>query len=160
MLIRFIDWQRRFQGEYGKPTIVSEANDKLNQESIVFFDGVCGLCNRTINLLMAIDSDSVLKFAPLQGTTAAAIIPPNVRESLNTFVFSDGGRLSYRSSALVKILIRIGGLWKLLGLMLWLIPSPLRDLGYRVVSRLRYQLFGKTDACRLPTPEERQKFLD
>jgi predicted DCC family thiol-disulfide oxidoreductase YuxK len=54
----------------------------------------------------------------------------------------------------------LGGPWAALGALLWIIPSPLRDLGYRIVSRLRYRLFGKHDACRLPSPAERAVFLD
>ncbi|MCA9047791.1 MAG: DUF393 domain-containing protein [Planctomycetaceae bacterium] len=128
--------------------------------SIVFFDGVCGLCNHTVNVLMSLDRRGVLRFAPLQGEAAQALVPADVREQLNTFVFSDGGRLSYRSTALAGILRRIGGPWWLVGTFLWLIPRPLRDVAYRVVSRLRYRLFGRQESCRLPRPEERARFLD
>ncbi len=128
--------------------------------SIVFFDGVCGLCNHTIDFLMKRDRRGVLKFAPLQGNTAAEIVPEDVRKNLNTFVFADAGRLFYRSGALARILTRIGGVWWLAGTLLWLIPWPIRDLCYRVVSKLRYRLFGRKESCRLPTPEERGRFLD
>jgi len=127
---------------------------------IVFFDGVCGLCNHAVNFLMSRDSKGVLKFAPLQGTTAGQLVPLDVRQDLNTFVFADSGRLHYRSTAMVRILMRIGGLWGIVGTLLWLIPWPLRDLGYRCVSKIRYRLFGKHESCRLPTPEERSRFLD
>ena len=109
---------------------------------------------------MARDSKGVLKFAPLQGETASRIVPENVRQNLSTFVFADNGDLYYRSSALARILMRIGGLWGVLGALLWLIPWPLRDLGYRFVSRIRYRVFGKHETCRLPTADERARFLD
>ena len=142
-------------------TTVSEAGDKPNgTQAIVFFDGVCGLCNHTVNFLMARDRHGVLKFAPLQGETSREIVPGPVREQLNTFVFADHGKLSYRSSALARILLRLGGLWSVAGALLWMIPWPLRDAGYRIVSKFRYRLFGKNEACRLPTPEERSRFLD
>ena len=127
---------------------------------VVFFDGVCGLCNHAINFLMSKDSAAELRFAPLQGKTAARMVPDEIRESLNTFVFADSGRLHYRSAAMCRILMRIGGLWGFGGALLWLIPWPLRDLGYRFVSKVRYRLFGKHEACRLPTAAERARFLD
>ncbi|HIE98925.1 MAG TPA: DUF393 domain-containing protein [Planctomycetes bacterium] len=136
------------------------APEYTEQDAIVFFDGVCGLCNHTINFLMSRDSRSVLKYAPLQGETAANLVPDTVRHDLNTFVFANRGRLHYRSGAMARILMRIGGAWRILGAMLWLIPWPLRDVGYRIVSSLRYRLFGKRESCRLPTPEERSRFLD
>jgi predicted DCC family thiol-disulfide oxidoreductase YuxK len=138
----------------------SNAAENTDHDAIVFFDGVCGLCNHMVNFLMAIDRQEVLKFAPLQGETAANFVPAGARQNLNSFVFANSGRLYYRSGALARILMRIGGLWRILGAMLWLIPWPLRDAGYRIVAVLRYRLFGKHESCRLPAPEERSRFLD
>jgi len=136
------------------------ANIPLNEQSIVFFDGVCGLCSHTVDLLLRLDGQGRLKFAPLQGETAAQLVPEKVREDLNTFVFSSHGHLHYRSGAMARILMTIGGFWRVAGALLWLIPFPLRNLGYRLVARMRYRLFGKHEACRLPTVEERKRFLD
>jgi predicted DCC family thiol-disulfide oxidoreductase YuxK len=136
------------------------AHKHTDQDAIVFFDGVCGLCNHTVNFLMSRDLQGVLKFAPLQGDTAACLVPEKARQDLNSFVFANSGRLYYRSGAMARILMRIGGLWRILGAMLWLIPWPLRDAGYRIVAALRYRLFGKHESCRLPTAEERNRFLD
>ena len=127
---------------------------------IVFFDGVCGLCSHSINWLLARDPDHRLRFAPLQGTSAAVHVPPDVREQLDTMVLLKDGRIYLRSAAVSRILICLGGRWSVFGWMLWLIPWPVRDLGYRIVSRLRYRLFGKHETCRLPTPKERSVFLD
>lgn len=134
--------------------------DGTDGRAIVFFDGVCGLCNRTVNFLMARDRRGVLKFAPLQGKTAGQLVPESVRQDLNTFVFSDRGTLYYRSTAMARILMRLGGGWKIVGLLMWIIPAPLRNLGYRGVAKVRYRLFGKTESCRMPAPEERARFLD
>ncbi len=134
--------------------------ENTEQDAIVFFDGVCGLCNHTVNFLMSRDRRAVLKFAPLQGETAAKLVPDTVRHDLNTFVFANSGRLYYRSGAMARILMRIGGIWRILGVVLWFIPWPLRDAGYRIVAAFRYKLFGKHESCRLPTPEERSRFLD
>ena len=129
-------------------------------QPVVFFDGVCGLCNHAINFLLARDTQRRLKFAPLQGTTAAAVLPEESRVRLDTLVLAHEGRLYYRSTAVVRALLLLPGGWKVVGWLLWLIPSPLRNLGYRMVSAVRYRLFGKHESCRLPSPEERRQFLD
>lgn len=137
-----------------------ENADDVNGHSIVFFDGVCGLCNHAVNFLMARDRHRRLRFAALQGQTAGQVIPAEIRDQLSTLVFLEHGQLFYRSTAVARMLMRIGGPWKIVGAALWLIPWPLRDVGYRLVSKIRYRLFGKHQTCRLPTPEERQLFLD
>ena len=137
-----------------------ESDNTTIDQSIVFFDGVCGLCSHTVDFLLRLDSKARLKFAPLQGQTATTIVPENVRENLNTFVFASNGKLHYRTGALARILMTIGGFWKLVGAALWVIPSPARNLGYKIVAKYRYKMFGKHEACRLPTVEERKRFLD
>lgn len=130
------------------------------EHPIVFFDGVCGLCNHSVNWLLARDSERRLRFAPLQGTTAEKTLDPAVRNRLDTLVFVRGGEVFIRTAAVSRILMTLGGRWRVLGGLLWSVPSPIRDLGYRIVSRLRYRLFGKHESCRLPTPQERAVFLD
>ena len=125
----------------------------------VFFDGVCGLCSHSVNWLLVRDPEHRLRFAPLQGTTAESQVPPEIRKQLNTIVFMKDGDLHVRTAAVSRILMTLGGRWSFLGWLLWLMPRPLRDLGYRIVSRWRYLLFGKHDSCRLPTPDERAVFL-
>ena len=127
---------------------------------IVFFDGVCGLCNHSVNWMLARDPERKLRFAPLQGTTAGQTLDSEIRNRLDTLVFVCNGETFTRTAAVSRILMTLGGRWKILGGLLWIVPSPIRDLGYRIVSRLRYRLFGKHDSCRLPTPQERAVFLD
>jgi predicted DCC family thiol-disulfide oxidoreductase YuxK len=127
---------------------------------VVFFDGVCGLCNSTVNFLISQDHQGRLRFAPLQGEIAAQLVPQAVRSSLNTFVFLSNGSLYYRSTALARILMQLGGVWRIAGALLWIIPWPIRDLAYRFVAATRYRFFGRHDSCRLPTPAERSRFLD
>jgi predicted DCC family thiol-disulfide oxidoreductase YuxK len=129
-------------------------------DSVVFFDGVCGLCNHSVNWLLARDPEHRLRFAPLQGQTAHALLSAEVRDRLDTLVFLRNGNIYIRTAAVSRILMALGGRWSLVGGLLWIIPSPLRNLGYRLVASLRYRLFGKHDACRLPTPAERAVFLD
>jgi len=127
---------------------------------ILFFDGVCGLCNRVVDFVLRNDRRGQIQFAPLQGTTAQQRLPDGDRERLDTVVFIEGDRITRRSTAVVRLLSHLGGVWTLLAWLLWIIPWPLRDVGYRAVSKLRYRLFGRKETCRMPTPDERARFLD
>jgi predicted DCC family thiol-disulfide oxidoreductase YuxK len=126
---------------------------------IVFFDGVCGLCNRSIDFVLRHDRRGVFRAAPLQGETAAGLLTPTDRESLHTLVLHTGDRSYRRSAAVVRILWNLGPWWRPLAVLLWLIPLPLRDLGYKLVARNRYRFLGKRETCRMPTPEERERLL-
>ena len=134
-------------------------NIETTERPIVFFDGVCGLCNHFLNFTLQKDTRRVLRFAPLQGETATQFLSEEDVTSLSSVVFFDEGRRYRRSAAVVRILRQLGGFWSVGGTILWLIPLPLRDIGYHVVSRLRYRLFGRKEVCRIPTAEEREQFL-
>ena len=125
----------------------------------MFFDGVCGLCNRSVDFVLARDPKGVFLFSPLQGETSRKRLTENDRQQLGSLVLADGDRLYRRSSAVVRILLKLGFAWKLLGALLWCVPKPLRDLAYRGVAVNRYRLFGKKEFCRLPTSEEQARFL-
>ncbi|MBX2971600.1 MAG: DUF393 domain-containing protein [Flavobacteriales bacterium] len=125
---------------------------------IVFFDGLCGLCNGFVNRLIRWDRKQVLRYATLQGTTAAAQLPPDKTHDLSTIVYFDGTRTWTRSSAALRILMRLGGAWRLTGIFL-IVPGFIRNAVYDLVARNRYQWFGKHDSCRIPSPEERRLFL-
>lgn len=138
-----------------------EAADVPNapDQPVVFFDGVCGLCNRTVNFLIAIDRGKRLRYAPLQGETAAQKLPESDRIDLNTMILFDSRGISRKSTAVARTLMHVGGVWSLLGFILWVIPAPLRNFGYGVVARNRYRIWGKLEACRLPRPGEQELFL-
>lgn len=131
----------------------------------VLFDGVCAFCDRQVQWLIRKDVEGRLHFAPLQGQTAAAVrasAPGSVIEELGAVVFaeSDGEtvRLSQRSDAVLRILEVSGAAPRALGL-LRLVPRTLRELGYGVIARMRYRVWGTLDACPAPTPEQRARFL-
>ena len=129
---------------------------------VLFFDGVCGLCNRVVDYLIRQDKERYLKFAPLQGRSAHQFLPP---EFLNqpdyaTVVLWDEGKIFLRSEAALRALIYCGGIWTVLGRLGLFVPRFLRDGVYNLVARNRYQIFGKRDSCRIPTAQERSYFLD
>jgi len=130
----------------------------LRTPPIVFFDGVCGLCNASIDLLVQEDFGRVLRFAPLQGEAAQEHLTAEQIADLDSFYYARDGQLFNRSSALLRVCADIGGPWRLLAVGL-LLPLPIRDGLYRLVAANRYRLFGKHDVCRLPAPHERALFL-
>jgi predicted DCC family thiol-disulfide oxidoreductase YuxK len=132
---------------------------------LVLFDGVCVVCNRSVDWLLRRDVRGRLCFAPLQGEASArvrAAFPGAIPDGLETIVYLDhSGRvplLWLRTRALRQILIELGGGPGVT--LLRLVPTPIADLCYRLFARLRYALFGRREFCRVPTPAERLRFLD
>ena len=128
--------------------------------AIIFFDGVCGLCNRFVDLLLRIDTDRRFFFAPLQGDTATKLLGGQLDLTNPTsIVLLIGDQRFERSEAVGIILRSLGWPWKAAGLTLALLPQKLADWGYDQVATNRYRLFGKLESCRLPTSEEQDRFL-
>ena len=126
---------------------------------IVFFDGVCVMCNRFVDLMIRLDPKARLMLAPLQGETARQYLPPlpqNHREW--TIYFLDDIGLCDRSEAFIRICWRLKN-WVSIFSIIKLIPTPIRDAVYNLIARNRYQVFGKLEQCRIPTPEEQARFL-
>lgn len=127
---------------------------------LVLFDGECGFCDASVQWLLEHDPAGHLCFSPLQGETAAVVRSlGGWPENLDSIVFvEDGRRLSWRSTAAVRIARTLPWPWRLLTAV-WLVPRPVRDLGYRMVAALRYRIWGRRDACRLPGAGEAARFL-
>lgn len=130
-----------------------------HKKPIIFFDGVCGLCNSFVDFLFKLDAKrNVLQFATLQGQTAKELLPDDTTENINSLAFWVDGNVYYKSSGVFRILSKLQWYWKPL-LVLLIIPTPVRNWAYDFVARNRYKWFGKKETCRLPLPEERAKFL-
>lgn len=127
--------------------------------NLIFFDGVCGLCNRFVNLLIEADKNNVLKFAPLQGTTAAELLSKEFIHELKTIVYYRNYEIFTESDAVLEILKSIGGIWAIFYIFKW-IPKFIRDYIYKWISLHRLEWFGRLDRCRIPTKEDRARFLD
>lgn len=128
-------------------------------DSILFFDGVCGLCNGLVDWLLPRDKRERLKYATLQGITAKELLPPGMVTDLDTVVLWEKGKILTHSDAILVCLSNLGGLWKLL-LIFRLLPRFLRDGVYTFIARRRYHWFGHRHTCRMPLPGERMRFLD
>jgi predicted DCC family thiol-disulfide oxidoreductase YuxK len=130
-------------------------------QPVVLFDGVCQFCNSSINFLIDRDAQSRLRFAALQSATGQALLRKfGLRTTqFDTLVLVEGEHYHLRSTAAIRIASYLGGWWRLSAGALF-IPAFLRDFAYDVIARNRYRWFGTLDACRVPTPDIRQRFLD
>ncbi|MBS1613432.1 MAG: thiol-disulfide oxidoreductase DCC family protein [Bacteroidetes bacterium] len=128
---------------------------------VVLFDGVCNLCNGAVNWLIDHDPKNVLKFASLQSNYGQQIVAKHKLqgEYLNTILLVEDDKVYERSTAVLRALKHIGG-WPALLYVFIVVPVFIRNAVYNFVARNRYKWFGKMDACRIPTPELKAKFLD
>lgn len=129
---------------------------------LLFYDGQCGLCHRACRFVLAEDRDGELfAFAPLQGETFAARLRPEQRRDLpdSIVVLTEDGRLLTRTSALIHLGHRLGGLWRPLAFSARLIPRPLRDAAYAGLAAIRHRLFASPkDLCPLIPADLRPRF--
>jgi predicted DCC family thiol-disulfide oxidoreductase YuxK len=128
---------------------------------VVLFDGVCNFCNASVNFLLDHDPQHRLRFAALQSQAGQALLHrfKLPTSHFDTLVLVDGPRCYTRSDAALRIAGRLGGWWPLLSAFL-LVPPFLRDGAYDLLARNRYRWFGKREACRMPTPDLRARFLE
>lgn len=128
---------------------------------IVLFDGVCGMCDRFVQFAVRRDRKAALRFASLQSAAGRALLEQYglPTETLSSMVLIRNGRAFTRSTAALRVCRHLSGLWPLLTVFI-LVPPFLRNPVYNWISRNRYRWFGQMDACRIPTPEERERFLD
>jgi predicted DCC family thiol-disulfide oxidoreductase YuxK len=136
-----------------------DSNDKSQPTKIVFFDGICGLCNRTVDFLLRKDKQRLFRYAPLQGTIAKNILPAEYITSLSGIAYYRNEKLYFKSDAALMISWDLGGLYRL-AIVFWIIPRFIRDGVYNHIARNRYKWFGRNQACRIPSPSERNFFLD
>lgn len=125
------------------------------------FDGVCNFCNSSVNFIIDRDPKKCFKFASLQSEYAGKILEANgiSGDNFDTIILAaPGGKLYKRSSAALRISARLKFPWNLFVIFI-VIPPFIRDIFYNIIARNRYRWFGKRDACRIPTPEERERFV-
>ncbi len=128
---------------------------------ILFFDGVCGLCDRLVQFVLRHDRRARFRFAQLQGDTAAATLArfgKDTRDLDTVYVLTDDGRLLAKSRAIFYVLRVLGLPWSLVALF-GLLPTAITDWLYDRVAKNRYRIFGKLESCRLPSAEEKARFV-
>lgn len=133
----------------------------MEDSLIVLFDGVCKLCNRSVQFIIERDSQAVFMFSPLQSAFSRKCLQSHglSPDDFDGLVLIKNGKLLVKSDAAVEIAKEFNGLWKLL---IWakLIPRPIRETVYTVIARHRYRWFGKRDSCMVPTDEFKARFIE
>lgn len=132
----------------------------LNSNPIVFYDGLCALCNGWVKFVLRRDKEAVFRFAALQTEAARVYLEPHAIDPalLNSIVVLDNGKVYQRSAGILRILDHLGYPWKLLGVTK-ILPTFLRDWAYDFVARIRYRVFGRFNSCPLPPFDMRDRFL-
>jgi predicted DCC family thiol-disulfide oxidoreductase YuxK len=130
---------------------------------ILFYDGGCGLCHRAVRFVLAFDrAGEVFRFAPLFGRTFLEQVPEAERAGLpdSLVLRTQDGRLLTKSAAVLHLLRRLGGFWRLVAAFGGVVPRVLRDALYDLVARVRLKLFARPDdVCPLVPKEQRARFL-
>lgn len=128
--------------------------------ALVIFDGVCNFCVGSVNFVLRHEAGDRLQFTPLQSGTGSRMVrdlgfdPADAK----TFVLVDDGRAYVRSAAAIRVARYLRWPWRALA-AIWIVPRPVRDWAYNVVASNRYRWFGRMDACMVPTPEIRRRFV-
>lgn len=128
----------------------------------ILFDGVCNLCNSSVQFVLKRDRAAYFKFAALQSGKGQELLQQvgyGAKRPDSIVLITPEGKAHTESDAAIRIAARLGAFWPVLQIFL-VVPAFLRDAVYRYVARNRYRWFGKTDECMLPRPEWRDRFLE
>lgn len=130
-------------------------------KKIILFDGVCNLCDSTVQFIIRNDKKDVFRFVALQSELGQKIlkhigIDPLQIDSI--VLYEPSVAYYYKSSAAIQIAQELGGFWHL-GTIFRILPTPLRNLFYDYIAKNRYRWYGKKESCMIPTPEIQNKFL-
>ena len=131
------------------------------QNPVILFDGVCNLCNRSVQFIINRDPSGIFRFAPLQSETGKNLLSkfdlPN--DKFDSIILVANNEYYLRSTAALKILQRLGALWKIVFVFM-LVPRPVRDYIYDIVARNRYKWYGKRAECMIPSSDIESRFLE
>lgn len=133
----------------------------LENKKIILFDGVCNLCNNSVQFIIKRDKKDLFRYAALQSEVGQQLVQERGIDTskVDSIVLIDPGVAYFtKSDAALEIAKSFGGLWGLLSVFSW-VPTSIRNALYDLVARNRYKWFGKKEACMVPTPELKAKFL-
>lgn len=139
--------------------IISMAIPK-NKYPIVFFDGVCNLCNSSVQFIIRYDEKGLIRFAPLQSDLGSQVLSDlsTLKKGKESIFFLENGQLYDRSTAALRVARYLRFPVSLLFLLI-VFPAFIRNAVYDYIARNRYKWFGKKDSCMIPTPELKNRFL-
>lgn len=129
--------------------------------AVVLFDGVCNLCNGWVRFIIPRDPNGIFRFAAQQSPAGQAIIEDHVigAGELSSVILIEDDAIYLESDAVLRILARLGSPWSWIA-VLRIIPRRVRDACYRFIAKHRYQWFGRTEACQIPSANERSRFIE
>ncbi|MGG8496863.1 thiol-disulfide oxidoreductase DCC family protein [Tenacibaculum sp. TC6] len=135
--------------------------DLPKNKKVILFDGVCNFCNSTVLKIIKLDKNNHFVFTSLQSDTGKEItsylgIDTSTIDSI--VLYEPSVSYEIKSTAAIKIMADFGSFWKLAKILL-IIPTRLRDVVYDYIAKNRYAWFGKKDACMIPSPELKNKFI-
>lgn len=129
-------------------------------ERIILFDGVCNLCNSSVQFILKRDPAGKFKFAPLQGETGQRLLKKHgISTDINSIVLIEHEKVFIKSNAAIRVGRQLTGAWKMASAFN-IIPRFIRDFLYDIVANNRYKWFGKTESCILPSPKWKNRFLE
>lgn len=133
----------------------------LLPERLILFDGVCNLCNSSVNFVIDRDPEAKFSFASLQSEVGQMVLQYNGEplHSLESVMLWQNGKLYKKSRAALEIARQLTGPWPALYLFV-IVPAFLRNFIYNIVAANRYRWFGKEDQCRLPAPGLKERFVE
>lgn len=134
--------------------------NSTQKHPVLLFDGVCNLCNASVQWVLLRDHKAHFRFTALQSETGQALLKQHGLDQMhfNSVVLVTAERIFLRSDAPLEVARRLGGGWQLLYVFKW-VPRFIRDSVYEWISRNRYRWFGKKEACMLPKPEWKGRFV-
>ena len=130
-------------------------------KKIILFDGVCNLCDATVQFIIKKDKNDIFRFVAIQSDLGQQIIKHIGVDTTKTdsiLLYESGRAYYYKAEAALKIAKELGGIYAVLGLFT-VLPKSLSNLVYDYIARNRYKWYGKKDACMIPTPAMKAKFL-
>ncbi len=131
-----------------------------NETYILLFDGICNLCNSIVKFTIKRDTKGKFKFAALQSDEGKTLLKELGLTSnyFDSLVLIIGDKYYLKSSAGLRVLRELGGIWKIVYVFIYL-PIPFRDFIYDLIAKTRYRIFGKQNVCMVPTTDIKQRFL-
>jgi len=141
--------------------LCSNVKSLVAEKSLILFDGVCNLCNGFVQYIILRDRKNYFMFGSLQSVTAQEKLRAfqDAPGDLSTVVLIEDEQLFTSSTAVLRIALQLGGIWKLTYPLIFL-PKFVRDGVYRFISRYRYRVFGKRNDCMIPRPEWKSRFVN
>jgi predicted DCC family thiol-disulfide oxidoreductase YuxK len=126
-------------------------------QTIIFYDGLCGLCDKSVQFILEKDKHEQFLFCALQSNYAREVLGDKL--TFDSFILFDNGKTYTKSTGALLTLKKLGGLWQLLYIFI-IVPAFLRNEVYSYIAKNRYQWFGKFDNCKIPSAQQKKRFIE